>query len=59
MKLLGILLLLAGWVIVLTAITLLPSAIASAAFVWAGFAVEVLGLVLVIRAHLLSLGGLR
>jgi hypothetical protein len=59
MKLLGFLLLLAGWLIVLTAVVLLPSAAARAAFALAGMAVEGLGFALVIRAHLLSPGELR
>jgi hypothetical protein len=52
MNLAGLLLLLAGWVIVLTAIGLLPSGAARAAFILAGVAVELLGLVLAARAHL-------
>jgi hypothetical protein len=59
MKLLGFLLLLAGWLIVLTAIVLLPGVAARAAFAMSGVAVEVLGLALVARAHLLSPGELR
>lgn len=59
MKLLGFLLLLAGWLLVLAAIVLLPSQAARVAFVFAGIAVEVLGFALVIRAHLLSPGELR
>ncbi len=59
MKLLGFLLLLAGWVIVLAAIVLLPSAAARTGFTMAGIAVEILGFGLVIRAHLLSPGELR
>lgn len=59
MKLLGFLLLLAGWAIVLTAIVLLPSAGIRAAFVIAGIAVEILGFALFIRAHLLLLGESR
>jgi hypothetical protein len=59
MKLLGFLLLLAGWAIVLTAVVLLPSAAPRAAFVLAGIAVEILGFGLVIRAQLLSPGELR
>jgi len=51
MKFLGFLLLLAGWGIVLTAVALLGTAGARAAFVLAGMGVEILGLVLVIRAH--------
>jgi hypothetical protein len=52
MKWAGLLLLLAGWVIVLTAIGLLPPGTARAVFVLAGVGVELLGLVLVARAHL-------
>lgn len=59
MKLLGFLLLLAGWLIVLSAIVLLPSVSVRAAFAMSGFAVEILGFVLVIRAHLLSPGDIR
>ena len=53
MKLIGFVLLLAGWLLVLSAIILLGSEIPRNAFVLAGFGVEVLGLVLVFRAHLL------
>lgn len=59
MKPFGFLLLLAGWLIVLTAIALLPGAAARAAFVLSGVAIEILGLALVVRAHLLSPGELR
>jgi hypothetical protein len=59
MKLLGFLLLLAGWAIVPAALVLLPSTAVRAAFVMAGIAVEILGFVLVVRAHLLSPGELR
>lgn len=52
MKLAGFLLLLAGWVIVLSALVLLPYNPAQTTFVLAGIAVELLGLVLVVRAHL-------
>ena len=51
MKLAGFLLLLAGWVIVLSALELLGPATPRAVFVLAGFAVEVLGLALAFRAH--------
>jgi len=51
MKLLGFLLLLSGWGIVVAALALLHGG-AVPAFVSAGFAVEILGLVLVLRAHL-------
>lgn len=52
MKLAGFLLLVAGWVIVLSAVVLLHSAAAQTIFVLAGIAVELLGLSLVVRAHL-------
>ncbi len=52
MKIAGFFLLLAGWVLVLTAVMLLSSAVQQAAFVVAGLGVETLGLVLLIRAHL-------
>lgn len=51
MKLLGFLLLLSGWGIVAAALALLRGA-GVPGFVIAGFAIEVLGLVLVLRAHL-------
>jgi uncharacterized membrane protein YccC len=51
MKILGFLLLLSGWAIVLTAVALLTQPPARAAFVLAGIGVEIVGLVLVIRAH--------
>lgn len=52
MKLIGFLLLLTGWFLVLTALEMLSAVTPRALFVLAGFAVEVLGLVLVFRAHL-------
>jgi hypothetical protein len=52
MKLAGLLLLPAGWVIVLTAIVLLPPAPVRSGFVLAGLAVEAVGLGLVTRAHI-------
>ena len=52
MRLAGFLLLLSGWMIVLSAIILFPSAATRAVFVFAGVAVELLGLVLVFRSHL-------
>jgi hypothetical protein len=51
MKLLGFLLLLAGWGLVLSAIVLLAEEAPRAVFVLAGIGVEIVGLVLVIRAH--------
>jgi hypothetical protein len=56
MKLAGFLLLLAGWLLVLSAVVLLAAPSPRAAFVLAGVAVEVLGLVLVVRTHLLPRG---
>ena len=58
MKLAGLLLLLAGWGIALAAIALLSSALPRTGFVLAGVGVEALGLVLVVRSHLV-LGGER
>jgi len=52
MKLAGLLLLVAGWAIVAAAVALLPSASARVGFVLAGIAVELFGLVLAVRAHL-------
>lgn len=58
MKLAGFLLLVAGWGIVLAAVALLPSApprtglTSLTGFVLAGLAVETLGLILVVRSHL-------
>ena len=51
MKPLGFLLLLAGWVIVLTAVVLLPTVAARTGFILAGLAVEGLGFGVVVRAH--------
>jgi len=52
MKAAGFLLLPAGWVLVLAAIALLPTAGPRGAFLLAGVGVEVLGLVLAARSHL-------
>lgn len=52
MKLAGLLMLAAGWVIAVAAITILPARAVRAVFVLAGVAVEGLGLVLMARAHL-------
>jgi hypothetical protein len=52
MKLAGLLLLVAGWVIVLAAVALLPSAGARAGFVLAGIGIELFGLALAVRSHL-------
>jgi len=52
MKLAGLLLLVAGWAIVVTAVALLPAAGARVVFVLAGLAVELFGLALAVRSHL-------
>jgi hypothetical protein len=52
MKLAGFLLLLSGWLLVVAALVLLRSPGPRAVFVLAGVAVEVLGLALAARAHL-------
>jgi hypothetical protein len=51
MKIAGFLLLLAGWLLVLTAVVLLPGGGARSAFVLAGLAVEGLALGLMFRSH--------
>ena len=52
MKLAGLLLLSAGWLLVLAALILLPPAAASqGAFVLAGMGVELLALTLLFRSH--------
>lgn len=51
MRFMGFLLLVAGWFLVLASIVLLGSAASRGAFVFAGAAVEALGLILVFRSH--------
>jgi hypothetical protein len=51
MRVLSFLLLLAGWFLVLASIVLLPSAPSRAVFVFAGVAVEALGLIFIFRSH--------
>jgi hypothetical protein len=51
MKALGLLLLLAGWMIVLAAVVLLRTLPQRGGFVLSGVGVEALGLTLVARAH--------
>ena len=53
MRLVGFLLLVAGWGLVLAALGMLKADAPRTAFVLAGVAVELLGLVLLGRAHLL------
>jgi len=52
MKMAGFLLLLSGWLLVLAALVLLAAGGARTAFLLAGVAVEILGLVLAAKAHL-------
>lgn len=52
MKLAALLLLVAGWAIVVFAVALLLSSGPRVAFVLAGVAVELLGLALAVRSHL-------
>lgn len=56
MKLVGFFLLLAGWVIVLAALAVIGSGVPLAAFTLSGTGVEILGLVLVVRAHMVRHG---
>ncbi len=56
MKLAGFLLLLSGWGIVVATLPLLPSLPMRAGFVPAGLAVELMGLGLVVRSHLVLKG---
>lgn len=58
MKLAGFLLLLAGWVIVLSAVALLPSPGVRTGFALSGIGVETLGLILAVRSHLVHSGDL-
>jgi hypothetical protein len=53
MKVLGFLMLLAGWFLVLAAIVLFASLPLRAVFVLAGIAVEALGLIFAFRSHLI------
>jgi hypothetical protein len=53
MKVLGFLMLLAGWFLVLAAIVLFASPPLRVAFVLTGIAVEGLGLILAFRSHLI------
>jgi hypothetical protein len=53
MKAVGFLMLLAGWLLVLAALVLFAATSLRVAFALTGFAVEVLGLALAFRAHLI------
>jgi hypothetical protein len=52
MKIVALFLLLAGWIIALAAVALMQSTAQRAAFALAGAGVEILGLGLLIRAHM-------
>jgi hypothetical protein len=54
MRLMGFLLLVAGWALVLTALALLPSGPSQISFALIAFGVEALGLTFVFRSHLIS-----
>jgi hypothetical protein len=56
MKIAGLLLLLAGWFLVLAALVLLKASGPQALFVLAGVGVEVLALALLFRAHAIPHG---
>jgi len=57
MKLLGFFLLLAGWILVIAAVVMLVQAAPRTIFILLGLGVEIVGLVLVARSHLLLRGG--
>ena len=57
MKITGLLLMPAGWVIVLTALVLLRAIAVQNLFVLAGLGVEIMGLVLFTRAHAVTRRG--
>jgi hypothetical protein len=56
MKPAGFFLLLSGWGIVVATLPMLPSLPMRAGFVLAGLAVELTGLILVVRSHLVPKG---
>jgi hypothetical protein len=57
MKLTGLLMMPAGWFIVLAALVLLRTSLAQNLFIGAGIGVEILGLVLFTRSHLAAKRG--
>jgi len=57
LRIAGFLLMLAGWMLVLAALVMLVSLPSRTGFVLAGVAVEILGFVLIARAHLPSKAG--
>ena len=54
MRLLGFVLLAAGWMLVLAALALLPSGPSQIGFVLVALGVEALGLIFVFRSHLIA-----
>jgi hypothetical protein len=54
MKLMGFLLLAAGWLLVLAAMALLPAGASQISFVLVALSVEALGLTFVFRSHLIA-----
>ena len=59
MNIAGMLLLVSGWIIVVAAIAMLKTPTAQGGFLVAGMAVELLGLILAFRAHLIRRGAER
>ena len=57
MKITGLLMMPAGWFLVLTALVLLRAFLAQSLFVVAGIGVEIMGLILFTRAHLIPKRG--
>ncbi|MGO8786698.1 MAG: hypothetical protein ACLQVL_04850 [Terriglobia bacterium] len=57
MKITGLLMMPAGWIIVLAALVLLPVSLVMNLFIAAGIGVEILGLVLFTRSHMISRKG--
>jgi hypothetical protein len=57
MKITGLLMIPAGWFIVLAALVLLRAFLAQNLFIAAGIGVEIMGLVLFTRAHLVAKRG--
>jgi hypothetical protein len=51
LKLIGCLLLISGWLIVLAALVMLQTFVQRAAFIAAGFGIEILGLALLANAY--------
>ena len=56
MKLAGLLMLVAGWLLIVATVVLLGASPMRGAFIASGAAVEALGLVLLVRSHLVLRG---